>query len=338
MIQLIAPKNGEMVDTHTPIQNMFIEKIRSHGIDAALQWLLPEKGRRECTCPQKCTLRWTAEGVAQYTVELSEGPDFSFCRVYHTGQTCLEVTNLKIGQTYFWRVNGSAASCFTTEDNAFRFIEIDGLPNVRDIGGIHIRQGLLYRGSEMDWEYHITPAGKRTFCEELGIKTQLYLRKEMQRTEMQLERVHSVAGEGVLFKRLPYRPYKEVFEPEHRENIRHIFDFLADEVNYPIYFHCRGGADRTGMIALYLRALAGEPQEAIFTDYELTSLSNYNGGAAEGTPAEFRSRKSDYFVEFLTMLREETGQAKLQDMVYTFLLHCGVTEQTIDKVLQILKK
>lgn len=331
--KIIYPQNGAVVDTHTPLQNTFIGKIRAFGTEAALEWLLPVKEHRERSYPQDITLRWTPDGAKRWTVEVSETPDFAGSVTAGTAEPRFTLTNPKVGQTYFWRVDGGEPLSFSTLGNTYRFIRIDGLMNVRDIGGIRIRQGMVYRGSEITGEYEITDAGRKTFCEALGIRTEVSLRKEL--TE---EPPHSAAGETVRYKRLPYRPYREVFEDEHRENICRIFDFLADAENYPVYFHCLGGADRTGMIALYLRALAGESDEEILIDYELTSLSAFAGGLTEGIRAEgFRSRNNDYFAEFLTALYAYAGEKRLEKAVRAFLLDCGVPEETLNRVVSLLR-
>ena len=115
-------------------------------------------------------------------------------------------------------------------------------------------------------------------------------------------------------------------------------DVFADEENYPIYFHCYGGADRTGMIALYLRALLGESDEDIFIDYELTSLSSYTKGESEGvTGFGFRSRESDYFKEFLRLYSVYGGK-NLAERTESFLLSCGGEKETIERIRRILKK
>ena len=49
-------------------------------------------------------------------------------------------------------------------------------------------------------------------------------------------------------------------------------EFFAEEENYPIYFHCRGGADRTGMIAMLLRAIAGVSDETIRNIHNIITL------------------------------------------------------------------
>ena len=327
------PPDGARIDTHTPLQNEFIRRIRADGTEAALAWLLPVKNHCERSYPRDITLRWPPDGAEWYAVEVSETPDFAGSRVFETAEPFFTLTNPKVGQAYFWRVNGGEPHAFSTVGDTYRFIRIDGLMNVRDVGGIRLRQGMVYRGSEVTGEYEITDAGRKTFCEELGIRTEVSLRKEI--TEIP---PHSAAGETVRYKWLPYRPYREVFEDEHRENICRIFDFLADAENYPVYFHCLGGADRTGMIALYLRALAGESDEEILIDYELTSLSAFAGGLTEGIRAEgFRSRNNDYFADFLTMLSAYSAEKTIAAAARAFLLDCGIPEGSLRRVADLLR-
>ena len=332
MPKLLFPKNGATVNVYTPLQEAFLDKIKNIGAEHALQWLLPIKNGQEVSYPVTISLQWTSDGENTFVVELSEEQNFYAPYVMHTDKPSRDISNLKIGQTYYWRVNGSEPFSFRTSHKGYRFVRIDGLMNVRDLGGIGIRQGLLYRGSDIEGEYQITPEGMRAFCKELKIRTELNLRKE----HLAISRTGT--PEGVQYICLPYRPYKEVYEEEHRRGICAIMDYLADENNYPVYFHCLGGADRTGMIAIFLRALVGETDEDIFTDYELTSLSAYAGGLAEGAAANgFRSRNSEYFKEFLRLLDAYGAGESLSVKVPRFLLDCGVTENTIHKILEIIK-
>ena len=115
-------------------------------------------------------------------------------------------------------------------------------------------------------------------------------------------------------------------------------NYLADESVYPLFLHCLGGADRTGMIVLYIRALLGECDEDIFVDYELTTLSNYAGGFEEGsTDTGSRSRNGSYFREFLDEFAKYEG-TNLAERTESFLLSCGVTSDTIEKIRKIFKK
>ena len=332
MLKLIFPKPNTVINTHTAIQDEFIEKIHKIGTNSALEWLLPVKDDRERSHPQEITLKWENDGSAVYTILLSEEKDVKTGIEYKTDKCEKTVTNLKINQKYYVFINDEFAGDFTTADNKYRFINIDGIMNVRDVGGIAIKQGLLYRGADISGEYTISKKGIEVFCNELKIKTELNLR--MERHE---DREFSVVGNGVRYKYLPYRPYAEIFKAENRNYIRDIFDFLADKNNYPIYFHCLGGADRTGMIALYLRALMGESDEDILTDFELTSLSTYALGLSEGVPARgFRNRNDEYFTEFLKLLAPYSDTPTLSAKVRAFLLDCGIEEETLDKVIEIL--
>ena len=56
------PENGAVINTHTPIQNTFIDMIHTHGTEAALEWLLPIKNGCECSYPQPVPLRWEEDG------------------------------------------------------------------------------------------------------------------------------------------------------------------------------------------------------------------------------------------------------------------------------------
>lgn len=333
MASLIFPEDGYVFDTHTDIQNTFIEKIRTEGTDAALEWLLTVKNNVELSYPRVLSLAWEADGSPSYTAEVSEDADFAdpFLTVTTEDTTC-EIENLKIGQKYYWRVNGGEARSFSTLANAPRFIHIDGALNVRDIGGERLKQGLLFRGSEIERYFNITDEGKHVFTNVLKIRTELDLRIECQGT---FEK--SPAGDTVQLVQLGYRPYMEVFEDVHKAGIVTIMEFLTHEENYPVYVHCMGGADRTGMIALYLRALAGESDDDIHTDYELTGLSTYAGGQTEGAHG-FRNRSASYYVAFLDTLDTYAPGGTLAEKARAFLIDCGVTEAMIEKILEIIKK
>lgn len=332
MIELMTPKNGACVDTHTEIQSKFIDLIQSQGTEAALAWLLPLKSGRELSFPKPIHLTWRGDTANKYLLEISEDEGFSSPLAVHTEEPFFVMKNLKVGQTYHWRVNGGDTFTFTTRNDRFRFIEAEGALNVRDLGGIHIKQGLLYRGSEINKEYQLTECGKKVMREQLHVKTELDVRKSNAHPDGV-----SPIGEGVRYCHLPYRPYDECFEEKHRRGIVPIMEFFADEANYPIYFHCLGGADRTGMLALFLRALLGETDDDMFTDYELTSLSSYASGLAEGVASlGFRSRSADYFEEFLSLLAPYSGNT-CGEKIEAFLLECNVKKETVEKIRAILK-
>ena len=56
--------------------------------------------------------------------------------------------------------------------------------------------------------------------------------------------------------------------------IKDIFDLLSEEKNYPVYFHCVWGADRTGTLAFLINGLLGVSYEDLVKDYEMTTFSH----------------------------------------------------------------
>lgn len=335
MVKLLFPTEGYVFDTHTSEQNEFIDRIGKSNTEEALEWLLPVKDNQEISKPMALTLKWEADEKGPFSVELSENADFSDGILYETTENTLEVSNLKIGTTYFWRVNQSEAATFKTENNLFRFIDVDGALNVRDVGGVAIKQGLVYRGSEIDAHFEITEKGKQTFCDALKIKTELDLRgaQEFDGGET------SVAGASVKRVQLPYRPYYEVFEEPNRSQLVKIMELFANKENYPVYMHCMGGADRTQMISMFLRAIAGDTDEMMHLDYEMTSFSIYSAGVSEGVAARgFRSRNGSWYVNFLKRL-EPFGEGKsISEKLLAFMADCGVTQSCMDAIRDIIKK
>ena len=331
----IYPKDNLIVDTHTDIQNSFIEKIRSEGIDAACDWLNTVKNGREQSYPKSMNFRWEKDGSDKYVLEVSEDMEFIDPFKIETERNFYSMGNLKIGQKYYWRVNGGEIREFETLNNGYRFIRIDDALNVRDLGGIKIKQGLIYRGTEFDENYGLTERGKSVFTEELKIKTELDLRGP---SDAHLSASPFIDEVRVIQKY--YRPYNEVFEERHKRTLCDIMDIFADEANYPVYIHCVGGADRTGMIAIYLRAIVGESDEDILKDYELTSLSGFAMKLTDGPDANgYRKRTTDYFVEYISMMRECVSEptAPLETVAKKFILYCGVSEETLEKIANIIK-
>ncbi len=189
---------------------------------------------------------------------------------------------------------GRVSKCETTND--VRWVNVPGLRNVRDLGGWNgLRTGMVYRGSQL-WNENgpvtrtkdensapVTRAAKwkgnafvhptpetAVAIRELGWKTDLDLRGEDEcrkpdqlplldyAPHMQLKRANMLTYVGSLQGRW--------------EDMRDALKVFCDEANYPIYFHCKAGADRTGTLAFFLEGICGCSQADIDIDYELTSV------------------------------------------------------------------
>lgn len=323
-------KKERTFSVYSEVQREFIERVKRDGITPTHKWLSKMRGERDFSFSEPIRLT-LGDGEPLGLVRISEREDFSEGIFRECEESEFLFKNYKVGTRYFWSAKGITDS-FLTEDERFRFIHAEGAKNIRDLGGGKIKQGLIYRGSELLGHYKLTEEGIRVLRDELKIKTELDMRGECLGNF-----TDSVLCESVRFLQIPYRPYDEAFEEVHKRSLAKIFDLLADENSYPLYFHCMGGADRTGMIALYLEALCDEDEETIFLDYELTSLSTIPKLDSESV-APVRSREFDYFVDFMERLSAYCEGGSLRDKVIGYLHSCGITDETIGKIIEILKK
>jgi len=200
--------------------------------------------------------------------------------------------------------------------------------NVRDMGGWktvsgrRIRQGLLLRGSEMNIHHIATEAGKRVMLEDLGIRTDLDLRREVVG-----EQEHSPLGEGVQYRLYPMECYGKFFLEEQEEVCRTVFSLLAERGNYPLYFHCWSGADRTGTLALMIGAVLGMEDEDLLQEYELTSFAI----------GQMRYRTFGLFTNLMEALNGYgLPEEPLRVKAVRFLLKIGVPQEQLDVIRDIL--
>lgn len=199
-----------------------------------------------------------------------------------------------------------------------RLMHIDGLVNVRDLGGWTtadgkaVKQGLLYRGSEMDGlvekDFKLTDQGLAQL-KALGIKTDLDLRHEGKDV---------LEGEHILYNAIQY---EYAFTAEGKDAVRRLFADLAEPANYPAYLHCTYGADRTGTMCYLLLGLLGVSDENLKRDYELTAL--YYGCVS---PAQM-----DPFVAKIAALPGDNTQSRVE----YFLENAGVTRDQMERIREI---
>jgi len=280
-------------------------------------------------------------GKVTYTVEISKNEDLSSAKTFTTDKKYVNVYNLYNGTTYYYKVTAenelgesvSESSSFTTDNTGPRVINVEGVPNVRDIGGYltesgkRTLQGLIYRGAEIDGKYPITEAGKKTMLEELGIKTDVDLRGNTGITESPL-------GKDVEITFYPIGNYLSAFAANGQTELyRQIFSYLADANNYPAYIHCQGGADRTGTVVFLLNALVGVPLENLIEDQEFTSFSIV--GMRTFYPAEGGYDNLLMSPVYDKLMSDYEGET-LSEKVENYMLSIGVTETEIYNLRAIM--
>lgn len=145
--------------------------------------------------------------------------------------------------------------------------------NVRDMGGWQatggtIAYGKLYRGAQLD--NRIDATGKKVFLNDLGIAVDLDLRRN--KTNESPSDVLKLGQNG--YKNIQVLKFFDNGSGNTRElyqmAIRDIIGWLGN--GKPVYFHCVGGADRTGTLAFLIEALLGVSESDLSKDYELTSF------------------------------------------------------------------
>ena len=349
-IRLNAPASTAI---HTELQASYLSAADPHTVLSYAD----NGGTIELGRPNPITLTWTvpteAEGhVSAYTLRVWTKDDASDAKeiALDADKTEYALINVFIGTTYRWTVTllddegdsvTSEVASFTTDGQAPRNLYVDSVTNVRDIGGWttldggRVRQGLLYRGARMNDNFStdssISEEGIKTLCEEIGIKTEIDLR-QTQAINNRNESggiTSSPLGAGVTYLARPM-DYGDVLITEQKniQRVREVFALLADESNYPIYFHCSIGTDRTGLIAWLVNGLLGVSETDLWRDY---LFSNF--GTIEGT----RTRAKNEGV-YVNQIKETTGET-LSEKTCNFLKdYFGVPESDIEAVIRILKE
>ena len=116
------------------------------------------------------------------------------------------------------------------------------------------------------------------------------------------------------------------FTPPQNDLFRDTIKLFAEKGNYPIYFHCAGGVDRTGEITFLLQMLLGLDEEDAYLEYEMSSLSYFP-----------RPRTIQYFQDWLAGIAkfaEPTDSMAVK--VEKYLKAIGVTDEDIQKIREIL--
>ena len=226
--------------------------------------------------PLPVTVSWTG-GTADKVV-ISQSPRFEDAVELKVDTSPAEVFNLIPGVNYYYKVlagdgNVLKTACVTPV-GPMRMIN-GAASNMRDLGGWkadggHIVYGRLYRGAALE---RISGSGKDIFINDLGISVDLDLRgyKESE------YHVGAVI-DGIDYLKLPLE--KNLGRGTGRTNelyqqaIRSIIGWLGEGRN--VYFHCAGGADRTGSLAFLIEALLGVNESDLSKDYELTTFGRGN--------------------------------------------------------------
>ena len=349
-VTILPESLGDHVSIHTELQEQYLSGPMQDVASYA-------DGSEELSYPAQITLSWSteidegyrkktgasAEGC-DYTLSFGKTADFSDAVVYSTDETSYQVTNLELDATYYWKVSAqiggtvyeSRTATFTTERNGPRSLYVDGITNVRDLGGYTtmngdtVRQGRIIRCGKLhsgDGTPKITDIGIAEMRKNLGVKSEIDLRKASDKENGGVE--NSVLGKDVNYFALPMEYSGNLLEGTFSEDnvgsLRGVFEVLSKEENYPVIFHCSIGTDRTGMVAYCIEALLGMSETDIVRDY---LYSNFGKIGTSRSISTIRSR-------YPKLIKDYDGKT-LQEKTYRFLNeYVGVPKEQLDEVIRL---
>ena len=158
-ITIVSPKDGATVPLLKSEMKEYLAKDRA----ARKVFFADEKCRKGMSGwgdrPESVTLEWEGDGD-KYKVEVKRAVDGKVVCRKGTSKHKVMLLNLEIATEYLWQVSTKggeiAKGRFTTEAVAPRLVRVDGIPNVRDLGGRigldgrRVRQGLVYRSGGLN--------------------------------------------------------------------------------------------------------------------------------------------------------------------------------------------
>ena len=343
-----------VIDIHTEFQN---EYLNSSDPDSFVYNHKSELANFSNSAPNKYKVTYIVTndlGIeAKSTwVEISEHSDMSNSYRFDGEKDYTYINNLKVNYKYYLTVNASFKTTFTSEvkefttkDTKIRNLDVEGVENVRDLGGYKLeggktyKQGMIYRtaqynygGRDNDFVSAPTEAGKKVLLEQLGIKTDNDLRrtKDFDGNDEVNGITSSPLGINYISCPMVFGGKNIYTQSINRDSLKLFFDSLAVESNYPIAFHCIRGTDRTGGLAYALGALLGMSKEDLMLDYLFSNFAKITSTANNVVRAN--GIKSLY-VKGIDDSEGSTLSEKARNYLIT---KTGVESSTLDTIIDLL--
>jgi protein-tyrosine phosphatase len=232
-------------------------------------------------------------------------------------------------------------------------LAIEGLVNLRDLGGLPTQSGALTRRGRLlrsESPHDLSESGLRSLL-DLGVTTVVDLRTVSEREKLP----SPLVGAGVLDRHAPIFNDGDDF-PKHHATAAEVYCWwlrergtgvaaaltaIAGAESAPILVHCHAGKDRTGVIIALVLRLAGVTMGAIADDYARSGvqladmLARDRVSAVEAGMDEVRVERlftvhREAMVETLVCIDAEHGG------VAQLLSRIGLDDQRIDRLKRLL--
>ena len=310
----------------------------------------------------------------QYTITYSKNADLSDAETITQSDTKVNLKNLLVNQKYYLKISADGQESdlvnFTTGDYP-RWIDARPMFNVRDHGGYmtssgqRIKQGLVYRGGEItpatNWKSgqmytgdvggrytgsdgrmqdgHITTQtndSKDAFRNVMGMVNglEIDLRSSSERNGYS---ACGFANNGdISYKLLSISSYDNGMK-NNKNEIKQVFEAFAQADQHPVYYHCYGGADRTGVVGFMLGALLGMSYTDLVIDFELTT---YSSNPSRNYRSHLRAGPYNYWPRMVNYLKTTLGWSSsktIKESMEEFLVNqCSISQTTINKIRSIM--
>ena len=294
--------------------------------------------------PTNNVLAWDSKISAKnYRVIISQDRTFANIEREYTvsGSTKSVIfENPYSGTNYYWQVIATKNDDSLVYSDIFNFstanlprtVNIEGVSNTRDLGGNvglngkRMKEGLLYRGMRLE---AITTGGENEFKNNLGIKAEVDLRSVNEGTEnyLNLSKYYHYSS--------PY-DYSESTALDYAingplaANFGNAIKVFANPSNYPAFFHCSVGRDRTGWMGICLNLLCGVSEEVTLKEFCLSSFST-SGALNKGNTGLY-----DRYIRFHNYLNNLSGSNMSEKMETYLTTICGVTHEECANIRGIL--
>ena len=329
-------------EIHTQLQKDFLEY---DGQFAKCPTDLYPDGTKNLSDSNPITLHWNYElpegkEVSKYSVVFGQKKDLSDgYRVDGNNEESISFYNPFLGRNYYQLI--ATFTDGTTDETPIRHFEVDstyprnltiaGMTNCRDIGGritedgAKIKQGLIYRTSGKNQNGSLTDATTEEMINHLGVKNEINLAGDSNSYNLNL------AGTTLITSCRMDTSSTGGFHHFSRnaEAVKNFFEFLEDENNYPLYYHCKIGTDRTGLCSVLLGGLLGLSLDDIYQDYLFSNFGKI------GEKRGIGSGDSHDMLKYVDDLLTFSG-ASFKNKVYNTLLAIGLSKETLNKVIDNL--
>ena len=298
--------------------------------------------------PNAVTVNWNytapaGKTVTDYTFVYGQKADLgdAYQIPTKTSTNSISFTNAYLGDNYFKVIanlsdgskEASQIKKFKVTTVAPRNLDVGNMPNCRDMGGRityaggKIKQGLIYRtsGSKFDNSTASNADAKKVLTDLLRVRTEINVANSttnnVNLTGVNVENAFMAYGAV---------PYSNLARNSAR--IRQVMEILADESNYPVFYHCRIGTDRTGITGVMISGLLGIDFNEVIQDY---GFSNFSPIDNQRYPGKTPDNNGDDIKKYIDEILALPG-ANFQEQTYLALRLIGVPAAHLDRIIDIM--